>query len=167
MASLSMVPDRGACLALLQEQHTPAHIQRHCIAVAEEGLRLGRRLNDAGQALDLALIEAGGLLHDILRLEPDHAAAGAALLLRLGYPRLAEVVAVHMDLHGVLPPAVDEALIVFLADKQVREDYRVTVEQRYGVAIERFPGRRAEIEVGMNRAIAARRMVEAIIGPVD
>ncbi len=167
MASPSTIPDRDTCLALLHEYHTPAHIQRHCIAVAEEALRLGRRLNDAGLALDLDLIEAGALLHDILRLEPDHAAAGAALLLDLGYTRPAEVVAAHMDLHEVLPPAVDETLVVFLADKQVREDYRVTVEERYGLAIRRFPAHRAEIEVGMNRAIAAREMVETIIGPVD
>ena len=66
MASLSMVPDRGACLALLQEQHTPAHIQRHCIAVAEEQLPEMRLLcsKAADELLNIENVDASFVVYE-------------------------------------------------------------------------------------------------------
>jgi hypothetical protein len=116
--------------------------------VADRALVLAGELNAAEQDLDLTLVEAGALLHDIARLEKKHAAAGARLLAELGYPALAPIVAAHMDLSGVDPNEISEALVVYLADKQVWEDEPVTVE-------ERFARRLAEITKPANRRSSA------------
>ena len=53
---------------------------------------------EAGVALDDDLVVSAALLHDVARCRPDHAREGAALLAGIGYPRVSEIVAVHMDL---------------------------------------------------------------------
>ncbi len=41
-------PSREECLALLRRHHTPAHVIRHCVKVAETALKIGQALNDKG-----------------------------------------------------------------------------------------------------------------------
>ena len=55
----------------------------------------------AGAGLDEDLVLAGSLLHDVARQQPEHARAGADLLKKEGYPRVADIVAQHMDIDEV------------------------------------------------------------------
>ena len=48
-------PDRQECLRLLKEYGTPEHVIRHCMAVADTAVRIGRALNEHGYHLDLEL----------------------------------------------------------------------------------------------------------------
>jgi len=84
--------------------------------------------------VDIALLEAACRLHDIARGQPDHARAGADLLLREGYPELAAVMAAHHDLPEAAPP---EAALLYLADKLVRGTERVTLEERFAASREK------------------------------
>ena len=68
------------------------------------------------------------LLHDICRTEPNHAFVGAQKLRDLGYPEIADIVAAHHDWSG---GPFDESALLYLADKYMQGDQRVTLEERF------------------------------------
>lgn len=78
--------------------------------------------------LNRALLSAAALLHDICRTEPNHAFVGAQKLRDLGYPEIADIVAVHHDWSG---GPFDESALLYLADKHMQGDQRVTLEERF------------------------------------
>ncbi|MBO5555780.1 MAG: HD domain-containing protein, partial [Oscillospiraceae bacterium] len=86
---------------------------------------------DAGLSLDEQAIHQAALLHDLARGEKDHAALGALWLEELGYPALAPLVRSHHDWEGGAP---DETAVVFLADKAVQRDRRVSLEERFAAS---------------------------------
>lgn len=131
-------PDEQACLALLHAFGTPVHVIAHCQAVARAAERMGAALVERGYPLDLALIRAAALLHDIARTERDHEVAGAEYVKGAGCsPRIAEIVRVHMNLPEEQAHGINEAVVVYLADKLVEEDREVSLEQRYAPRIAR------------------------------
>ncbi|HET6436416.1 MAG TPA: NTP transferase domain-containing protein [Anaeromyxobacter sp.] len=161
------VPSPGECLELLSDLGVADPVVRHGQAVAEIGGRLARALGRAGIALDLGLIETAGLLHDLAKGRPDHAAEAARLLSSLGFPRLAEVVGAHTE----LPPGgcdrLDEPAVVFLADKLVRGDRIIPLESRFRAALQRFSGSpeaRAAIERRRGDAAAVVANLERTLG---
>jgi CTP:molybdopterin cytidylyltransferase MocA len=144
------IPTPVECEALLAERHVPDAIVRHGRAVSEVAHWLALRLNGAVLNLDVVLVRAAGLLHDLAKGTPDHARAGARLLRRLGHFRVAAVVASHMDLarDGGLP--IDEAALVYLADKLVCGDRVVPLGERFRAA-RRKVGEDAEAAFALER----------------
>jgi HD superfamily phosphohydrolase YqeK len=61
------VPDAEQCRALWDEYHTPSNVRLHCALVRDVAVRLGADLQERGQTVDLAVVEAAALLHDWLR----------------------------------------------------------------------------------------------------
>jgi putative nucleotidyltransferase with HDIG domain len=127
------------------------HIVRHSRLVTDVALLIAGKLNGSAQNLDLALVEAGALLHDIaktasIQTNQDHAQTGGELLLSLGYPAVAEVVRQHICLDpGVATSdTVTEAALVNYADKRVKHEEVVDIEERFRDVRERyahkFPG---------------------------
>ena len=84
-------PDDGAIAGLWETYGAGDRAQRHCRVVAEKAASLCRGLAAGGLVLDEDLVRRAALLHDLLRQEPCHARAGARLLRRLGYFRVAAV----------------------------------------------------------------------------
>lgn len=161
------LPSPGECRALLADLGVEERVVRHGAAVAEVAARLAARLTRAGRALDATLLRAAGLLHDLAKGEPDHAGAGARLLAQLGFPRVADLVAAHTDLPPSRLEALDEAALLYLADKLVRGDQVVSLRQRFAGAARKCAGS-AEARAAMERrrrdarAVAAR--VEEVLG---
>jgi len=113
------------------------NIREHSLVVAEVAVWLGRALNNASINLNLDLIEAGALLHDLgktacLGGAGNHAEWGAEALLRLGLKELAEIVREHVVLapNGD-PRPVREAEVVYYADKRVLHSRVVSVTERF------------------------------------
>lgn len=131
-------PERTTCLAILDWAGTSLAVRAHCGAVADLAVEIGYALKKKGHFLDLALIEKGALLHDVLRAEKHHAQAGATLLNKLGHYALAQVVGAHLDLPPEAKEALDERAIVFLADKMVIEDQRVGIEARFVYGLKKY-----------------------------
>ncbi len=125
------IPDEAACRALLAEAGTLPHIVRHCEKTAEVAVELAKCLSAGGYEMDIDLVRAGALLHDILRLTPPHALTGAKLLAERGYFDTAEVVRRHMDLEPGTEGKVNETSLVFFADKLAMEDRRVSLRRRH------------------------------------
>jgi CTP:molybdopterin cytidylyltransferase MocA len=120
------------CRELLETRlQAPQAVATHGRAVAETAVRIGQALNRAGYDLDLHLICAAALVHDMARREKDHAARGGALLRQLGMPRMAEIVEAHMNVPPAESPRIGEAEVVFLADKLVLEDRFVGLGSRF------------------------------------
>ena len=151
------------CLRLL-EADAPDRVAAHCRAVEREALRLVCALAAAGVYPDEFAVSAGALLHDIARTEPEHAARGAELLEAIGYPRIASIVRQH---HGLDEPEhLDEAAVVFLADKLVLGAKHVGLESRFAESEARCstPEARASHERQLEQARALRRRINSLCG---
>jgi len=113
------------------------HIIRHCIRVAEVALSISRELNRRGENLDLDVVGAGALLHDITKAESldsgeDHSLTAYRLLRKLGYGRVADIVRQHVFLlEESDSPRVSEEEVVNYSDKRVRHDQIVTLRERF------------------------------------
>ncbi len=120
------------------------HIVQHSIKVADVALSLANALNQAGERLDLALIEAASLLHDIakkgsIEKGQDHVSTGAALLKDLGYEEISEIVRYHVELPKKRASSrITEAEVVNYADKRVLHDSIVTLSERFSYIRERY-----------------------------
>ncbi|NIA08869.1 MAG: HDIG domain-containing protein [Nitrospiraceae bacterium] len=137
--------DRKKCLVLLKNYQVPQHIVIHSLRVAQVGLFTGFHLNTAGEDLDLDLIEEGGLLHDITKMDSvhtgrDHALTGFNLLKSLGYPEVGNVVRQHVWLDRDIKddPEITEAMLVNYADKRVKHTNIVSLSERFKDLLVRY-----------------------------
>jgi molybdenum cofactor cytidylyltransferase len=161
------VPTVAECEVLLAERKVAAAIVHHGRAVADVASRMATELNRAGLHLDVPLVRAAGLLHDLAKGAPDHARAGARVLRRLGHFRVAAGVATHMDIerNGGVP--LDEAAVLYLADKLVYGERIVPIPERFLAArrkvTEGTPAS-AALERRQRDALAIAASVERILG---
>ena len=135
---------------LLKAAAPGERVEAHCRAVAAEALRIADALPIE---LNRELIGSAALLHDTARKEKDHARLGAAWLRELGYAAAAGIVERHHDLCG---EEIDEAAVVYIADKCVREDRRVTLEERFAASEGRCLNEEARIAHAARRESALR-----------
>ena len=132
-----MVPKTEECLLLLKKYEVPEHVVEHSRRVHAVALYLCRCLNDHGERLDQARVEAGSLLHDIAKMMTlgtggNHARAGARLLWELGFPEVAEIVRQHVVLDaGPDHSLITEAEVVHYADKRVKHTTIVPLTERF------------------------------------
>lgn len=143
------------------------HIVRHSKRVTEVALLIGRKLNQSGQHLDLALIEAASLLHDItktksLETRENHARTGGELLTSLGYPAVANIVCQHICLDSVSSEqdAVSEAELVNYSDKRVKNEEVVDIEERFRDVRERYAKKFPELQARLQEVQLETRLLE-------
>ena len=135
-------PSRERCLALMDEYEMLQHIRDHSLKVCRVSMAIATALHEAGASIDLPLVEAGALLHDItktksLETKENHAETGEELLGKLGYSQTGKVVGEHIipdDRGDMLTPAE----IVAYADKRVLHDKVVSLEERFNYLMERY-----------------------------
>ncbi|MBR0596567.1 HD domain-containing protein [Sinanaerobacter chloroacetimidivorans] len=132
-------PSREECFRLLEAYHTPGHVIRHCVEVTDTALKIAGALNNHGYHLNLDLLQAAGLIHDIARVEEKHWEVGARIASELGYDQEAEMIRVHMfyntDIHHDNWKEID---ILCLSDRMVKEDQYVGLETRMSYVLEKF-----------------------------
>ena len=138
------LPDKEACLAIMARYGMPAHVIRHSQAVCAVSLYLARRLGEQGLYLDLGLVQASALLHDITKAfsfnRPlDHALTGSKLLKHMGYPEVAAIVRQHVRISPSRPRGrISETEVVNYSDKRVINDQITTLEERLNYIRERY-----------------------------
>ena len=134
---MATVPEEAECLVLLKKYETPDHIIRHCQMVWEVGRFIGTNLADDGCKLDISLLRASCLLHDIgkylsiVSRRKHHDILGQEILVKEGFPEVGNIVAQHVALNGSKNRPVAEEHIVFYADKRVLHDRIVSLESRF------------------------------------
>ncbi|GBE12292.1 tRNA 2'-O-methylase [bacterium BMS3Bbin14] len=149
---MERIPDIDECFRLMEQYEMLPNIRRHSIVVA----RVTWRLIDSLQRSDLlsapvpdqGLSVAGALLHDIakttcLAAGCDHAEVGAEICRRHGYPGIARIVAEHVILRGHDPQryrrgAFTAREIVYYADKRVRHEEIVSLDERLDYILEHY-----------------------------
>lgn len=164
---LPTYPDESNCQRLLEKYNTPDNIVIHCLQVNALALRMADLLRSKGVQLDKGLLSSACLLHDILRLEPEHASAGSKLLLSEGYPEAAGLVAAHMDLpeHYKIKP--DELSLLYLSDKLFRYGEIVAPQDKIKELPALYPDDPEALENArrrMNWAVAILDMLKAQYG---
>lgn len=156
------VPDRSTARRLLDEAGLPDGIRVHSEGVARVARAAAGLVAEAAIPVDVPLVEAAALLHDIDKVEirrdgGEHGIVGARRLEEMGYPELAMPVASH-PITALLDddrfPIGWPSVLVAVADRHVAQDF-VTVDERLDDMKHRHPQYAETIE-------AARRPAHAL-----
>jgi molybdenum cofactor cytidylyltransferase len=162
------IPTSAECRMLMQEIQTlPETVITHCRVVAAMAKTLTAAVNKAGGKLDSKLVYAAALVHDIARTEEPHAQRGARVLEEWGFPKPAKIVRVHLDIQVQDDEPINEAEIVYLADKLVSGHQPIDLEQRFQLKMKKYgqdPQMAAAIRLRWDNARRIKAKVEHITG---
>ena len=122
-----------------------AHIVDHSEQVCRVAVCLAGNLNREGVRLNIALIRAAALLHDITKTRSfstheNHAETGGKFLQERGFAEVGRIIAQHVKLetYAVLSNSPVEAEIVNYADKRVLHDQIVSLTDRMAYILDRY-----------------------------
>ncbi|NTV90104.1 MAG: NTP transferase domain-containing protein [Clostridiales bacterium] len=161
------IPEPEECLYILKKLNLPESITSHVNVVRQVADKIASSLAGAGIRLDTKLISAAALLHDLAKGEENHEAAGAELVAKLGYPALSGPISRHSELDWDKSAPIDEAAILYLADKMTwKTEVLDPVERksRYLKLYGEDSDAVQKIERRLNTAIAIKEAVEGITG---
>lgn len=146
------IPTIQQCHSLMEEYAMLDNIRAHSLMVARVAQLLLQGLADSPKTNanipSEKLVLAGALLHDIaktpcLNNSCDHARHGRDICLELGYPEVAEVVREHVILSEFFITRYSKGQflakeLVYYADKRVRHDEVVSLEERLEYILEHY-----------------------------
>ena len=159
----NQIPTNEECKAIFLKYKVADAVIRHGSAVANLAWILTRQLNQCGYCLNEELVTAAGLLHDIAKGKHRHAEEGAVILAKLGFPDVAKIVAVHTDLQYNPRDPLDETMIVYLADKLIKNVRTVSLTERFAAAFDQYredPETLKNIEQRKNQALSIQQRIE-------
>jgi putative nucleotidyltransferase with HDIG domain len=162
------VPSPAVCEEIWKWFQTPPLVTAHCRLTAEVAREWAHKLIRAGHALDLDLVMAGALLHDVAKAADnrDHDTLGARWLKDLGYSSVAKIIEAHTNLPEDALALLDERAVVYLADKQAQGTARVTVAQRFQGVLDRFADDPEALSAISRRKKSALDILERIRGVI-
>ncbi len=145
-------PSIEQCFALMAEYKMLDNIRAHSLMVARVANQLVKGLaeksSDGREIPDLGLVLSGALLHDIAKTQCldnrcNHARVGREICEQEGFPLVAEIVAEHVILTDFPTNRFSSGSfyakeIVYYADKRVRHDTIVSLDQRLDYIMERY-----------------------------
>jgi CTP:molybdopterin cytidylyltransferase MocA/HD superfamily phosphodiesterase len=132
------IPSRVECFALLKSMEANNNLVDHCSKVADVAGEIAYKLQQSGLTIDAGLVVAAGQVHDVAKGMNHHAQCGADILRKLGYPKVADLIALHTDLEFSPGSQLNEAAIVYLADKLVAGNKIVDLDRRFQTALTRY-----------------------------
>ncbi len=154
---LISIPTPAQCLQLMDRYCMMGHIREHCRKVAAVAVLIADCLANVGERVNVPLLKAAGLLHDIAKIRAietgeDHAELGASILEDCGFPAVAAIVRGHVRLLGpVSGTPLTETEIVNYADKRVLHTTIVSRTERFEYIRRKY---------GHNDAARLERIVE-------
>ena len=142
---IGCVPSEGECYKLLKENSVPENIVRHSERVKEIAMEIAEKLKESGVKVNLALVKAGALLHDIDKFETAkgngaHGKPGYKMMREKGCYAVADIVRKHL-VEMVSELASAEEKIVYYADKRVIDDRIVTLKESLDFIKEKYGSR--------------------------
>lgn len=132
--------DEETCYELFKKYKTPSHVIAHCQAVSKTAYVIANELNKHEYHLDLDLIKYAGLIHDLARVEEHHEIICADILDNAGFHDEASIVRVHMRYDFNAFEELNETDMVCLADRVVKEDRYVGIDERVQYLIDKKGG---------------------------
>ncbi len=164
----NVIPTRQLCMEILKSYGTPANVIAHSEEVTRTAMTIAKALVEKGYDLDLRLLEAAALLHDIARTEENHGLVGALALEKKGYRKVAGLVKCHM-FYATDPfkSEITELDILCLADRMVKEDKFVGLEVRMGSVLDKLISKGVDTEKVISRIEENKLLknrIEGILG---
>ena len=138
------LPTRNECYRLMCEMEMMDHIVVHSMQVCRVATVLAENLAPAGIQLNLDLIRASALLHDITKTrsfetKENHAETGGHYLAELGYAEVGSLVRQHVRLDDYPQKvSLNEAVILNYADKRVLHENVVSLGKRLDYILEKY-----------------------------
>lgn len=162
-SSKKRIPDLLECERLWKKYNTSKRVIEHCKAVAEQADCITTKLIGNGNQVNGNLIRSAALLHDIVRNQIVHPSAGFAILTREGYDDIADIVRQH---HYLEDTASLEAMVVYLADKEVYDTTVVDVVERYNQSLRKCSTLDAVVahEIRRKQTIKVEHYIESLCG---
>jgi putative nucleotidyltransferase with HDIG domain len=165
------VPDRERAEAILRSYQLPEGVVVHSQGVARVAAEAARLVDAAGIGVDVALVEAAALLHDIDKPHvrnsgEEHGIVAARWLTELGYEELAVPVASHPIaclLDDTRFPIGWPSVIVSVADRHVAQVY-LNTDARIDDMAERHPRYRDQLDAARRPAHALERELAEVTG---
>ena len=154
-------PDMEECYSILDIYKVPENIIRHCRKVAEVSDQIFRSLDNAGE-LNQSALKAAAMLHDIARKERNHAQAGEKILREIGYEKVGSIIGSHTDIVVDDTGRITESEILYLADKLVREDKVISIEERFKQSLNKYEDNPETLGKIENRRDAAYKIIEKL-----
>lgn len=172
------LPTREQALRIMRETGCSQPVINHCLIVTGVAMRLAEAFNRRGFDVDLSLVEAGALMHDLGRSRThkvEHGAIGGQLARRIGLPEpLARIIERHVGAgitadeagkiglsEGSYVPETLEEKIVAYADKIIEGDRQVDIE----VTVEKFARELGGNHPALDRLRALHDEIVNLIGP--
>jgi uncharacterized protein len=139
------LPNREQAIKLLIENNCPPTVINHCQVVADFASEIAHKMRARGLQVNLELVEAGAILHDIGRSKThkiDHSLVGSQIAKKLGLPQeVVDIVKRHAGAgitdqeaawlgwpKDVYIPQTWEEKIVCYADKRIDHGKVVPIE---------------------------------------
>ncbi|MEK6984447.1 MAG: HD domain-containing protein [Nanoarchaeota archaeon] len=152
-----IIPTKEECLKILKDNNIPDNIIAHSKAVCEISMKIADLLEKRGVHVSRDLVMAAALLHDIKKLGlNDHIIEGCEFIRFLGFPEVASVIKKHGLYHlekNEFKPETWEEKIVFYADKRVKHDVIVSVDERFEYIKKRYKKDDVESELMFTKKI--------------
>lgn len=130
-----IIPTKEECLRILKEQNVPDNIIAHSKAVCDFAMKICDLLEKRGINVNRDLVTAGSLLHDVKKINAeDHVFGGFEYIKSLGFTEVALIIKRHGLQHvndDEFIPQTWEEKIVFYADKRVKDNKVVSVDERF------------------------------------
>lgn len=125
------IPNEQECLQILKDYGTPEHVVRHCKEVCRVAVAIGERLNEKGYEINIPILRAAAMLHDVARIHEHHEAVGEEYLRSIGYTDIAHLVGQHTHYKYFNPVyKIEEIDLLCVGDRTVIEDEFVGVDKR-------------------------------------
>ena len=153
------IPDIQECARIMEQYEMLDNIRHHSLVVARVADMLVDGLEGHTGKYELPdrrLCISGALLHDIAKTPClnggcDHARAGAEICIKHGYPEIAEIVEQHVILKDYDPTRYcrgefSALEIVYYADKRVRHDEIVSLDERLEYIVDRYSRNNPELQ---------------------
>ncbi|MEL7649332.1 MAG: DVU_1551 family NTP transferase [Sedimentibacter sp.] len=156
-------PSMELCKKIQDYFHMPDEVMAHSSKVAIVASDLSRLLCKKGIKLNTNVILAAGMLHDIEGGKPEHARKGGELLSHMGYEQVSQIVREHMVLDSISDVPTEKE-VVFLADKMVKGEKLVNIEERFAAKEEKYKDNQAALQSIKLRKKQAYEIYHAIFG---
>lgn len=160
-----MIPSVKKCMRIMEQHKMPSHIMEHSITVAKITSILARALNLSGVPIALDRAVAGALLHDIGKITAlleggDHCEIGRRICIEEQCPEIADIVLKHVRFASWgIPSDLSEEELVYYADKRVKHDRIVDLDERLEYILERY-GRNEAMKDAIRQNFSMCRIVE-------
>ena len=173
------VPSEAECEQLWEQFQVPENIRAHCRLVAKIAVHLAGELRAKGVDVNVELVRASALLHDLLKLQAQRTGGDEyrqveRVLAERGWPEAGSICRKHGLFSLLLPGELVswEETLVFYADKRAKHVELVSIDARLDDLAERYvasnPTAKAKIEAcrPLLRALE-RALFSQIGGSVD